>query len=59
MNDFLAMGGYALYVWPSYGLASVVLIWNVWSALRAHRDAKARAERALAMAAADAAARKT
>ncbi len=58
MNDFLAMGGYAQYVWPSYGLACMVLIWNIWSALRTHREAKARAERALAMAAADTAARK-
>jgi heme exporter protein D len=27
--DFFAMGGYALYVWGSYGLAAVILILNV------------------------------
>jgi heme exporter protein D len=29
MNDFLAMGGYALYVWPAYGVTLLVLavIW--------------------------------
>jgi heme exporter protein D len=25
MSEFLAMGGYAAYVWPSYGIALVVL----------------------------------
>lgn len=25
-GEFLAMGGYAIYVWPSYGLALVVLV---------------------------------
>jgi heme exporter protein D len=29
LRTFLHMGGYALYVWPSYGLALVVLIANV------------------------------
>jgi len=24
--DFFAMGGYAVYVWPAYGLALVVLV---------------------------------
>ena len=28
MKEFLAMGGYALYVWTSYGIALVVLIVN-------------------------------
>ena len=26
VGDFLAMGGYAVYVWPAYGVAAVVLI---------------------------------
>jgi heme exporter protein D len=26
LTDFLAMGGYAAYVWPAYGFAAVVLI---------------------------------
>lgn len=25
MNDFVAMGGYALYVWPAYGITFLVL----------------------------------
>ncbi|MCG6869202.1 MAG: heme exporter protein CcmD [Gammaproteobacteria bacterium] len=28
-SEFLDMGGYALYVWSSYGLAAVVLIVNL------------------------------
>lgn len=30
MNEFLAMGGYALYVWPAYSVALVVLA-GVWA----------------------------
>jgi len=26
---FLAMGGHALYVWLAYGLATVVIVYNV------------------------------
>lgn len=25
MSEYLAMGGYAVYVWPAYGLAALVL----------------------------------
>ena len=28
MADFFSMGGYALYVWSSYGLALFVLVLN-------------------------------
>ena len=31
MKEFLAMGGYAFYVWTSYGLALVVLLLNLVS----------------------------
>ena len=27
LGEFLNMGGYALYVWSSYGLALVLLVW--------------------------------
>lgn len=27
--DWLAMGGYAQYVWSAYGLAAAVLVFNV------------------------------
>lgn len=29
MSDFFHMGGYAFYVWLSYGLTAVILIANV------------------------------
>ena len=29
LSEFLHMGGYAFYVWTSYGLTTVVLLWNV------------------------------
>ena len=29
MNDFFAMGGYAVYVWPSYALAFISLVANI------------------------------
>jgi heme exporter protein D len=35
LNDFLAMGGYARYVWPAYGLTAVVLLVNWVFARRA------------------------
>lgn len=31
-SEFLAMGGYGLYVWGSYGVTAVVLILNVLAA---------------------------
>jgi heme exporter protein D len=29
LQEFFAMGGYAFYVWPSYGLTLIVLIANI------------------------------
>lgn len=29
MSEFLNMGGYALYVWGSYGAAGAILVWNL------------------------------
>ena len=29
MSEFLNMGGYAFYVWGSYGVALAVFVWNV------------------------------
>ena len=28
LAEFFAMGGYAVYVWSSYALAAVVLVWH-------------------------------
>lgn len=30
-TNWFAMGGYAVYVWPAYGLALAVLVYNVAS----------------------------
>ena len=38
MSEFFAMGGYAFYVWGSYGLAAVILVANVVLPWRRHRD---------------------
>lgn len=37
LEEFFAMGGYAVYVWSSYALAAVVLIWNAVQPLRRER----------------------
>lgn len=37
LTEFLHMGGYAFYVWTSYGLALVVLIANLVAPMR-HRS---------------------
>ena len=34
LNDFFHMGGYAFYVWTSYGIALFVLLLNVILPLR-------------------------
>ncbi|MGI9301975.1 MAG: heme exporter protein CcmD [Gammaproteobacteria bacterium] len=31
MSEFLHMGGYAFYVWTSYGLALIILLFNLVS----------------------------
>jgi heme exporter protein D len=38
MHDFFHMGGYALYVWSTYGLAFVVLVLNVIIPLRREKQ---------------------
>ena len=47
MLRFLAMGGYAAYVWPSVGLTVGVLLLNIVWARRAARAALANARRRL------------
>ncbi len=37
MSEFLHMGGYAAYVWSSYGIALVVLLANLVSPVLARR----------------------
>jgi len=38
LHDFLYMDGYYFYVWSSYGLAVVILVWNVLSPMRQKRS---------------------
>ncbi len=40
MNEFLNMGGYAIYVWPCYGLTAFCLIGLVVSARVSLRRAR-------------------
>lgn len=40
--EFIAMGGYGLYVWTSYALATLVLVLNVILPLRQHKTVRAR-----------------
>lgn len=42
MSEFFAMGGYARWVWSSFGLTALVLIINVVLAGRRYRRALAR-----------------
>ena len=32
VSEFLDMGGYALYVWSSFGLTAAVVIIEIWQA---------------------------
>ncbi len=47
LAQFLAMGKYAAYVWPSYGLTLLVVALNVAWARRLLRDAQGEARRRL------------
>ena len=49
MSDFLNMGGYAAYVWPSYGLTLIVIILNIVWARRLLARSREDARRRLAM----------
>ncbi len=40
LRDFLHMGGYAGYVWTSYGLTTLVLVLNWTSARRSEVEQK-------------------
>jgi len=40
MSDFLAMGGYAWYVWGSYGVTFLALLLEVVFLMKRAREAK-------------------
>ena len=41
MSGFWAMGGYAIYVWPAYGISFLALAGAVLLTIRAYRRAQA------------------
>lgn len=43
MSEFLHMGGYAIYVWSSYGLTTIVLLGLLVLSLRQRKRALAEA----------------
>jgi heme exporter protein D len=49
VSEFLNMGGYAAYVWPSYGLTLVVIVLNIIWARRLLSRSREEARRRLAM----------
>ncbi len=49
MSEFLNMGGYAAYVWPSYGLTLTIIILNVVWARRLLAKSREEARRRLEM----------
>lgn len=53
MIGFLAMNGYAAYVWTSYALTALAVCGLVWWALAARGAARARLERIQVRAAQD------
>ena len=44
-SEFFAMGGYATYVWSSYGLMAIILIVNIAVPLRKKSEALEKARR--------------
>ena len=49
MSEFLNMGGYAAYVWPSYGLTLGVIVLNIVWARRLLAKSREDARRRLTM----------
>ena len=45
MSDFLSQGGYAAYVWGSYGLGLVLVVLEVWWLRRERSANEARVRR--------------
>lgn len=41
MSEFLAMGGYAAFIWPAYGVATVVLAGLLAFSIRTMRQREA------------------
>jgi heme exporter protein D len=39
MKEFFAMGGYAVYVWPSFALALIILVANIVAPMQQRKRA--------------------
>jgi len=37
-SEFFHMGGYAFFVWSSYGLTAVLLLWTFFSPILAYKN---------------------
>jgi heme exporter protein CcmD len=48
LTHFLAMGGYARYLWPCYGITFAVVFLNIYWARRLNARARSEAKRRLA-----------
>jgi heme exporter protein D len=42
MTGFFAMGGYAAFIWPAYGISAVALTGMIWQCIAAWRAARKR-----------------
>jgi heme exporter protein D len=49
VKEFFNMGGYAAYVWPSYGLTLITIVLNIIWARRLLAKSREEARRRLAM----------
>jgi len=49
LTHFLAMGGYARFLWPCYGITFAVVFLNIYWARRLNARARSEARRRLAM----------
>jgi len=47
LTNFLHMGGYASYVWSSYAIALIALVWSVWSPLKEKKHLEKRIRRVI------------
>ena len=47
LSEFFSMGGYAWFLWPAYAATFAVLLINIWSARKAHAEARREAKRRL------------
>ena len=45
MSEFLSMGGYGAFVWPSYGLTAVIMVVLLITSLRGLKSTEATFER--------------